>query len=414
MDKPIKKKNRILKKILLIGIPLVIIAAFTLHGLNRTNDLNLEKDNLLIKEVKKGQFEDFVLVEGRLAPKNAILLNVIEGGFVTEIYKENGQVVEKGTPLVRLYNPNTELNYLTQETAIIEQINNLLNIRINLKSQQLDLDEQLLSIENAFKNATRQFVIDTSLYNQEVIAKQAYEDSAQEYDYQKKRNAKIKTNVHKEKEDRIIQLKRINTSIENMEKSLDLLRKNKENFIIKAPTKGLLANFTPKMGANFSNGDHVGVIETLSGYKIVAEVDEFFISKLKTGARGTVLIEDKNYEIELNKIHPNVQDGRFEIELQFTNEVNIPNLKSGRSLKVKIFLSENSHALLLPKGMFFQTTNGKWVFVIKDNKIALRRDIKIGRENPFYYEILEGLEEGEKIITSDYEDYQDINQINFL
>ncbi|WP_452224990.1 efflux RND transporter periplasmic adaptor subunit [Lacinutrix chionoecetis] len=412
MDKQIKPKNKKIKKTLIIGIPVLVLLTLMTLNMTRKKQVNLSKSNIIIREVVKGSFEDVVLFNSIVEPKTSVLINVVQGGSVSEIYVESGQTVTKGTPLLRIYNPNAELNYLTQETAIVEQINNLRNIRVNIKNQQLNLDEQLLSINNSFKSAKRKYITDTTLYKKDIIARNDYEASVQEYNFQSERNDAIKISVTQEKTDRNIQMSRINSSIANMQESLAFLRKNKENFTVKAPMDGLLSSFNPNLGENYNQGQSIGKIDVLDGYKLIAKVDEYYISKLNEEIKGTVKTTTKTYNVHLSKIYPEVVNGQFEVELAFANDSLDTNIKSGMSLQTKVFLSNDSEALLIPKGMFYQSTNGLWVFALNAEDKAVKRKVKIGRENPFYYEVLEGLKPGDKIITSSYDTFVEVEEVN--
>lgn len=411
MDKQLQPKSKKRKQLLIWGIPTLCIIGLVLMSLMRKKQVNIKRDITTISEVNNGVFEDVIIFNSKVVPKTSVLVNVIQGGSVSEVFVESGQMVTKGTPLLRVYNPNAELNYLTQETAIVEQINNLRNIRVNIKNQQLNLDEQLLSIDNAFKNAKRQYVVDTTLYKKDIIARNDYEKSVQEYKFQSERNDVIKKSTSAEKQSRYVQLSRINTSITNMQASLDLLRKNKENFTVKAPMTGLLSSFNPILGQSYTQGESIGKIDVLDGYKLVAKVDEYYITKVTEGTDGSVAINTKPYDVSITKVYSEVVNGKFEIELLFKNG-SIPNsIKQGMSLNSKIFLANNSNALVLPKGQFYQTTNGSWVFVVEGDE-AVKRNVKIGRENPFFYEVLEGLKEGDKVITSSYDDFKNVEVVN--
>ena len=413
MDKQIKPKNKKTKRMLLISIPLVLLLSITLMNLTRKKQVNLKKGNLVIKEVIKADFEDTVLFNSTVEPKTTVLVNVIQGGSISEIFVESGQMIKKGDPLLRVYNPNAELNYLTQETAIIEQINNLRNIRVSIKNQQLNLDQQLLSIKNDFKNAERQYKLDTTLYSKGVVAKNNFLKTSQEFTFQKERSNVIKKSVGEERKSRDVQLSRINNSIVNIEKSLTLLRKNKENFIVKAPVNGLLSSFNPILGESYTQGQSVGKIDVLNGYKLVAKVDEYYISKLEKGIKGTVNVDNNMNNITLAKVYSEVVNGRFTVELKFENDSLTKKIKRGMTLKSKLFLSSsNKKTLLITKGQFYSNTNGKWVFVLNSNNKAVKRKISIGRENSFHYEILSGLKEGDKIITSNYDGFENVEQVN--
>lgn len=412
MDKVIQpKRKRLSKNKIWIGLGLVILALMS-YTMTRPVQVNLDKNTIRIKMVKQGDFEDAILFNSTVEPKTSLLVNIIEGGSVAEVFTENGQMVKEGDPLLRVYNPNASLNYMTQETAIIEQINNLRNIRMSVKNQQLQLAEQHLSITNDFTHAKRQYGVDSVLFQKQVISKFEIEKSQQDYQFQQQRHQVIKQNVIEENKNRIEQLQTINQSIKNMEKSLELLRTNKENFIVKAPRDGLLSSFNPVLGQNYNQGQSIGKIDVLDGYKLMAKVDEYYISKLYEGVKGRVTIENTSYEIILAKINPEVVGGQFEVVLNFMN-ISLPSsVKRGMSLKSKLFLSGNTKALLLAKGPFYQESNGQWAFVLTDNNTAIKKSIKIGRENPFYYEVLEGLKEGDRVITSDYKTYKQVEVLN--
>jgi HlyD family secretion protein len=412
MDKQLQPKNKAVKKGLLWGILIIFLLTIILLNVTNKKQVNLKRDTLRIQEVIKGDFEDVILFNATVEPKTSVLINVIQGGAVSEIFVESGQIVAKGTPLLKVYNPNAELNYLTQETAMVEQINNLRNLRVSIKNQQLNLDQQLLSIDNDFRNARRKYKIDSTLYKKEVIARNDFYKSEQEYTFQKERNNVIKKSVSEEKRNRVVQLSRIDTSLLNMEKSLELLHKNKENFIVKAPVSGLLSSFNSILGENYNQGQPIGKIDVLDGYKLVANVDEYYISKLYDGISGSVAVNDKSYEVKLSKIYPEINNGQFKIELNFKQDSLPADIKRGMSLKTKVFLSGKSKALLVSKGLFYQSTNGQWIFVLNSEDKAVKRNIKIGRENPFYYEVLEGLKVGDKVITSNYDDFKDVEEIN--
>ena len=411
MDKKITPKNKKTKKMLLWALPIAFLLIIMIMNITRKKQVNLKKDTISIREVVRGDFEDVILFNTTVEPKTSVLVNVIQGGSVSEIFVESGQIIKKGTPLLKVYNPNAELNYLTQETAMIEQINNLRNLRVSIKNQQLSLDQQLLSIDNDFRNAKRQFLLDSTLYKKEVIARNDYQKTAQEFKFQKERSNVIKKSVTEEKKSRDLQLSSINSSLENMEKSLQLLRKNKENFTVKAPVSGLLSSFNPILGESYNQGQPIGKMDVLDGYKLVANVDEYYISKLREGISGTVSVNAENYKIKLSKVFSEIVNGQFKLELIFEKET-VSSVKRGMSLKTKMFLSGKSKALLLPKGLFYQSTSGSWIFVLDSDNKAVKRNIKIGRENPFYYEVLEGLKEGDRVITSSYDDYKTVEEVN--
>lgn len=339
-----------------------------------------------------------------------MLVNVTEGGSVKEIFVENGAMVTKGQSLARLYNPNTELNYLTQETAIIEQINNLNTGKLNIRNQELNLNKDLVLIEHDYNDAKRLYDMNSKLFAKDVISKNDWNTFKESLRFQEERKRTIQQSITKEKQTNQPQISQINRSIQTMEKSLDILRNNKKNFLITAPESGRLTSFEPVLGKTFQAGESIGKIDSKQGYKLTAEVDEFYLEKLREGLKGQVEFKGKTLEVLVTKVIPEVKSGHFIVELAFTSKENIA-LQDGLSFGVKLILSEKNKTLVVSKGSFNQETAGKWIFVVKGNK-AERRNIKLGRENPSYYEILEGLKEGESVITSSYSDYKDVEELS--
>ena len=410
MDKVIPRKNRKFRYLTIaIGVFLAL-AVIIFFSFNTKRSLNVKAEELSIQKIEKAFFEDFVVFQAKVEPLNVMLVNVTEGGSVKEIFVENGAMVTKGQSLARLYNPNTELNYLTQETAIIEQINNLNTGKLNIRNQELNLNKDLVLIEHDYNDAKRLYDMNARLYEKEVISKNDWNTFKESLRFQEERKRTIQQSIQKEKQTNQIQISQINHSIQTMEKSLDILRNNKKNFLIIAPESGRLTSFQPVLGKTFQAGESIGKIDSKQGYKLTADVDEFYLEKIREGLKGQVEFKGKNLEVLVTKVIPEVKGGHFIVELAFTSKDAIA-LQDGLSFGVKLILSEKNKTLVIQKGSFNQETAGKWIFVVKENK-AVRRNIKLGRENPSYYEVLEGLKEGESVITSSYTDYKDIEELS--
>ncbi|QSB27056.1 efflux RND transporter periplasmic adaptor subunit [Flavobacterium sp. CLA17] len=410
MDTVIPRKNRKFRNLtILIGVFLAL-AAVVFFSFSTKRSLNVKADELTVQKVERAFFEDFVVFQAKVEPLNVMLVNVTEGGSVKEIFVENGAMVTKGQSLARLYNPNTELNYLTQETAIIEQINNLNSGKLNIRNQELNLNKDLVLIEHDYNDAKRLYDMNSKLFDKDVISKNDWNTFKEGLRFQEERKRTIHQSIQKEKQSNQVQISQINRSIQTMEKSLEILRNNKNNFLITAPESGRLTSFEPVLGKTFQAGESIGKIDSKKGYKLIAEVDEFYLEKLREGLKGQVEFKGKNLEVLATKVIPEVKSGHFTVELAFTSKENIV-LQDGLSFGVKLILSEKNKTLVVQKGSFNQETAGKWIFVVKGNK-AERRTIKLGRENPSYYEVLEGLKEGESVITSSYSDYKDIEELS--
>lgn len=411
MDRKVLKKNQITKRVLLISLPIIFFVGLFIYSLTKKSTFNVKRSEVSIREVKKGQFEDLLILNGKIEPLNSILINVIEGGSVKEIFVEDGSMIVKGQELLKVHNPNSELNYLQQETSMIEQINNLENTKIITRNQELNLEKELIQIEYDYVDAKQQYDTDAILYNKGVIARRDFEKSSEMFNFQSKRKQIIKTSVAKEKDARFNQIQGINKSLAQIRASLATLRENKENFIIKASESGRLSSFNLALGEHINAGKSIGKIDVLSGYKFVVKVDEFYISKIKKGLEGLIVSNEKKYSLIVDKVLPEVTKGQFTIELIFKDKIP-DDLRMGMSFSIRLYLSESRESLLIPKGQFYSETLGNWIFILTNQNKAKRTYITLGRENPTYYEVVKGLKEGDKVITSDYSDFKTSEILN--
>lgn len=400
MDTKIVKKKSKLKFVLIIITSAVAISIFGWYFLNQKKTYNVKSEDITIDEVTNGKFEDMLMVTAQTQSLNSSLVNVLEGGAVKEIFAEDGQMLTKGQPIARVYNPNTEFNYLNQETGIMQQISQMRSSLLELKNQEFNQDKELLQSQNDYNTALQTFNLQKRLYDAEIGKKTDYDIALQNLNYQKDRKQIVEKGASNEKLSRNSQFSAINNSINQMEKSLNILRSNKNNFLIMSPASGRLSSFNISLGQNLTTGESIGKVDWMGGYKLIAKVDEFYINKLTNGIKGTLDNNGKEYEVIITKILPEVKDGQFSVELNFI-DAKIENLKIGMTFGVKLKLSADTQSMMIPKGNFYKDTNGKWIFVVKNNK-AEKRNISLGRENPLYYEVTSGLKQGESVITSDY------------
>jgi len=410
MDTIVPRKNK-KNKYLLIALPVFLLASYFVYSaLTKKRSLDVNRNEITIKTVENAYFEDFIVFQAKVEPLNSMLLNVIEGGSIQEIFIENGDFVQKGQPLARLYNPNTELGYMTQETSMIEQINNLNKAKLDLRTQELNLAKDLVAIEHDYLDAKNLYVLNEKLFKEEILSKNEWETTKEGFRFQTERKNIIQQSVQKEKQANAILISQINQSQGIMQKSLEILRNNKKNFLVTAPLAGRISSFEPVLGKNYVAGESIGKIDVMKGYKLMADVDEFYLEKTSEGQKGTVDYKGETVPVVISKVIPEIKNGRFQVELQFTNGKEL-DLRQGLSFGVRLMLSEKTKTTVLSKGSFQQDTAGKWIFVVNGDK-AERREIKLGRENPLYYEILGGLKPGEKVVTSGYKDYMEIQVLN--
>jgi len=410
MDTLVPRKNK-KNKYLLMALPVILLLGyFVFTSATKKRSLVVKKNEITIKTVENNYFEDFIVFQAKAEPLNSMLLNVVEGGSIQEIFVENGDFVQKGQPLARLYNPNTELGYMTQETAMIEQINNLNKAKLDLRTQELNLMKDLVAIEHDFLDSKSLYELNQKLYKEEILSKNEWEKTQENFRFQKERKNIIQQSIQKEKQANQIQISQINQSQVIMQKSLEILRSNKKNFLVTAPLAGRLSSFEPILGKNYIAGESIGKIDVMKGYKLMADVDEFYLEKISEGQKGEVEYKNQNVKVEVTKVIPEVKNGRFQVELNFVDAKDL-DLRLGLSFGVRLMLSEKTKTTVLSKGSFNQDTAGQWIFVLEGDK-AIRRNIKLGRENPLYYEVLEGLKSGEKVITSTYKDYKNVEILN--
>lgn len=413
MDKKIEKKRFTTKKIgILCGLLVFISLVVYGYTLSLNKVYKADADKITISTVQYGDFEDVVLLNASVVPLTSVIVSSSEGGTVAEIFTENGAFVQKGTPLLRIANPNALSGYTSSETSIIEQINQLRKLRLDLEQNQRMMTQDLMVIDNSLRTATRKYKTDSLLFSKQVITREEFNTSSQDYEYYSGRKSILNQAIKQENQSREMQLHQIDVSINRMNASLEAIRQNIENMTIKAPVAGRLSSYDPVIGKSYHVNEMLGKIDVMQGYKLQAGVDEYYINRVKEGQKANCEFNGKVYELIVRKVIPEVTSGQFQIELVFN--VNSPaELRRGLSLQTKLTLSDNSKSLLLAQGQFFQSTGGAWVFVIKDGQ-ATKRNVKIGRKNYLFYEIMEGLRKDEQVITSAYDQYNqyDIIQIN--
>ncbi|EHQ42308.1 macrolide transporter subunit MacA [Myroides odoratus] len=409
MDRVLPRKNRKKQRILLIVGGVILLAVASFFTFFQDIALNVSKKEIRISAVKEGVFEEYISFQGKVEPLQSLLINIAEGGAVSEIFVENGAVIQKGDPLVLLHNPSSELAYMSQESSLIEQMNNLNVNLMNIRNQEIGLMKDLISIEYEYKNAELQYTLNKKLFDQEILSLNEWNQTVESFSYQKKRKALMEQSVEKEKQSNQVQVRQINQSLTVIQRSLEKLKENKQNFLLRAPISGRLSSFEPMLGKTYNGGESIGKIDVLEGYKLVANVDEFYLDRIVLGQKGQVESKGQLIQVEVSKILPEIINGRFEVQLNFINQDNLK-LQEGNSMGIKLFLSGKEQRLLLAKGSFMTDTKGEWVYVVKEGK-AERRQVEIGRENPAYYEVISGLSIGEQVIISSYKDYLRVNYL---
>ena len=411
MDKKIEKKTWSQKRILtLVGILLVVLLSslgcrFLIKKIYKVNTSKIS-----VKKAFEGDFQDVILIDGDVEPINLVLVNTLEGGTVEEIFIENGVYVEKGTPLLRLSNPSATLGYMNQETAIVEQINNLRSLKLSLEKDQRDLKESLIDSENSLAEVERNYKVDSVLYSKDIIARNDFVERRESFKYLKNKRDFMNQNVIKSTQDNLVQIGQINTSITLMQRNLELIRENIEKLLVRAPISGMLSSFDPDIGESYNKNQTVAKIDVQAGFKVKGLVDEYYLSTVKEGQLANFSFNSDLINLQVKKVFPEVKSRKFEIELVFVNDVP-ENITIGQSLQVRLELSKSKKSIMIPRGNYFQASGGQYVFVLDGKGEAHKRYIKLGNQNPSYYQVLEGLDANEEFISSSYDDFKNYESI---
>lgn len=409
MDRKIEKKRFDIKKIGLIAV-VVAAAAFLFSAIYRdagTSRLNVETERLLTDTIHRGVFKEFITIFGVVEPIKTVYLDAIESGRIEEIYLESGTMVQEGQEIMRLSNMDLQLSVLNQEAQIITQINTIRNTSILMEQQSLSLREQALDVEFQIDLLDKRTDRNHSLFKDSVIAKVEYEETQDEFEHLIRRRGLLKATMEKDSLFQVMQTNQMNNSLDLMQRNLGIARQSLDNLIIKAPITGQLSSLDSEIGELITRGDRIAQIDVLSDYKIRARIDEFYISRIFPEQEGSFTLDNKTYNLKILRIYPEVNNGAFEVDLVFTGD-RPDNIKRGQTISLKISLSDESQAMLLAKGGFYQSSGGNWVYVVDPtSKTASKRDIRVNRQNPNYYEVEQGLSEGDIVIISSYENFGD-------
>jgi HlyD family secretion protein len=411
MDTVIKKKKWNLKKLSLsIATSLLFILSVYWAASSREKTFRTERSRVSIASVSYDDFQDMVSFQGTVEPTRTTQLDASEGGIVEEIFVEEGNMVENGQALMRLSNASLRLDFMNRETQIVEQINNLRSTRITLDQNKRQVQEQLVDLNYNLKEQSRQFKLDSSLFADSVISKNDYESSLANYVYLLEKRALLEDRLNTDEAYRRSQLSRIDASVEMMERNLDAIRANLENLIVRAPISGQLNSFDHEIGQTKNRGENLGRIDQLEDYLISAQVDQYYLNRIALEQTAKATFSGSTYEMRVDKIFPTIVNSQFEVQLTFVDSLLPANIRRGQNVQLRLELSATKKALLVPRGSFSQSNGGKYVYVLEGNE-AYRREVKLGSQNPEFIEIIEGLSEGEQIITSSYSSFGDTEKI---
>ncbi|HQU53826.1 MAG TPA: efflux RND transporter periplasmic adaptor subunit [Saprospiraceae bacterium] len=413
MDRKIEKKTWTWQRIVII-VAVVGIAAYLISTMVKsagTSKLNVQAERLLLDTIKTDVFQEYIPVTGVVEPIKTIYLDAVEGGKVEERLVEDGAMVKKGQMILRLSNPDLMSNFLNQEANIISQINQIRNTSLLMEQQSLNLKEQSLNVLYQIDLTSKRLVRNKQLYASNVIAKVDLEEMEDEYENLLRRNDLLKRTIAKDSAYQALQQSQMESSLDLMQRNLEITRQSLENLVIKAPIDGQLSGLNLEIGELVTEGENIATLDNLENFKIQVRVDEYYISRVFLNQEGSFQFAGKWYNLRIAKIYPQVTNGAFLVDMVFTDETP-SGIKRGQSVSVKLELSAEERVMLIARGGFYQTTGGNWVYVIDPSTgNARKRNIRLNRQNPNYYEVTNGLDEGEVVIVSSYENFGDKDEL---
>ena len=418
MDKIIEKKTgwriAFTKKALPWWLGALLLV-FVIYLIARPNNktLRVDKDTVTISSAVKGEFNDYIRISGRVQPMTTIQLSPQEGGIVEKILIEEGSPVKTGDAILILNNDNLDLQILNSEAELAEKENILRNTQIQMEQQKLDVRQNVLEYGMQVDRLRRAYEQQKALYEDKLIAKEEYLKAEEDYRLAKQKYDLMAERSKQDSLYRGTQIDRMEESLENMQLNMSMIRRRKSNLIVKAPIDGELGLLDVVLGQSIAAGTKIGQINSVGTYKVEAQIDEHYIDRVIAGLEATFERQGETYSTVIRKVYPEVRDGKFKADFKFGGE-QPDNIRAGQTYYLNLQLGQPEEAVIVPRGTFYQKTGGKWIYVVnKEGTKAVKREIRIGRQNPQYYEVLEGLEPGERVITSGYDTYGDSDVLVF-
>ena len=392
-----------------------LLAAFIVYLIARPDNktLRVDKDALTISTATSGEFNDYIRLSGRVQPMTTIQLSPQEGGIVEQILIEEGSPVKAGDAILVLSNDNLDLSILNSEAELAEKENILRNTQIQMEQQKLDVRQNELEYGIQVERLRRAYEQQKALYEDKLIAKEDYLKAQEDYDLARQKYELIRERSRQDSLFRGTQIDRMEESLENMLLNMHMIRRRKDALIVKAPIDGELGLLDVVLGQNIASGTKIGQINSVGNYKVEAQIDEHYIDRVTEGLEATFERQGDTFSTVIRKVYPEVRDGKFQADFRFDGP-QPDNIRSGQTYYLNLQLGQPEEAIIIPRGTFYQKTGGKWIYVVnKEGTKAVKREIRIGRQNPQYYEVLEGLEPGEKVITSGYDTFGDSDVLMF-
>lgn len=413
MDRVIQKKKWNNKRILTIGLVALVLAliAASIYFTSGKSKLNVDTERITISEVKKGPYKDAIPVNGVILPISSIYLDATEGGRVEEKYVEDGAIMKKGQPILKLSNTNLQLSLVNQETSVYNLLTQMQISRNAAQQNTVNKLNQLTDVESLLTEAERLYKLNKHLLEQKAIGMQEYKMAENNYNYLLHKKQLTNQILQQDSISNKQQLEQAKQSYAGSQNALTVMRKKVGDLVVRAPIDGQLTSLDAEIGQSKREGERLGQIDVVSGFKVRVEVDEHYISRIFIGLMGDFSFAGKNYKLKITKVFTQVTAGHFQVDMQFVDEIP-KGIRRGQTLQILLALSDETTAILLPKGGFYQQTGGNWIFKLNEaGTIAYRVDIQLNRQNTEYYEVSTGLKPGDKVITSSYENYGNMQEL---
>ena len=413
MDRVIEKKKWTPKKIALISavLMLIILIGSVIYSNMGNSKLNVDLERITICEIKKGSFKEFIPVNGIVMPLTTIYLDAIEGGRVDEKYVEDGALMKKGDPILKLSNTDLELSLANQETSVFNLLTQMQISRNSATQNTIMKLNQGTDVENLFREAERVHKLNIKLYEDKVISLQEYKQTENNYNYALKKKNLTELILNQDSISTKQELNQARESYLRTEQALKIMRQKVEDLIVRAPIDGQLTSLDAEIGQSKNKGERLGQLDITTGFKVRVDIDEHYISRIYTGLNGEFSFAGKTYKLIIHKVYSQVKGGKFQVDMTFVGELP-KDVRRGQTLQIRLTLSDETQALLVARGGFYQQTGGNWMFKLnEDGSVAYKIDVQLGRQNPDYYEVLEGLKVGDKVIVSSYDTYMNTQEL---
>jgi HlyD family secretion protein len=413
VDRVIAKKRWSKKRLLTIAAVLgvVLLIGGSYYYTSGKSRLNVNSERIAITEVKNGPFQEFIPVNGVILPITTIYLDALEGGRVEEKYVEDGAVMKKGEPILRLSNTDLELSLVNQETSVYNLLTQMQISQNAARQNTISKLNQMTDVESTLKEAERLYNLNKHLYEQKAIGLQDFKQAENNYNYQLQKRKLTQQILKQDSVSSNQEVEQARQSYGRTQNALGVMRKKVGDLIVRSPVDGQLTSLDAEIGQSKNKGERLGQIDVLSGFKVRVDIDEHYISRIYTGLAGEFTFANKDYKLKIKKVYTQVINGRFQVDMEFEGEVP-QGIRRGQTLQIRLALSDETQALLLAKGGFYQQTGGNWIFKVSESgNTAYKVDIQLGRQNPDYYEVIKGLSPGDKVVTSSYENYGTMQEL---